>query len=62
LSSHRKEIKHIKSSPGHFVMKLELGPIVILLVTVGSSDFALFSLGHKGHATGILNFHDKRIQ
>jgi hypothetical protein len=28
-------------------MKLELGPIVILLVTVGSSDFALFSLGKK---------------
>lgn len=43
-------------------MKLELGPIVILLVTVGSFEFALFSLGQKGHATGILNFHDKRIQ
>jgi hypothetical protein len=28
-------------------MKLELGPIVILLATVGSFDFAPFSLGQK---------------
>ncbi len=35
---------------------------MILLARDGSFDFAPFSLGQKGHATGILNFHDKGIQ